>query len=143
MKHRNTMKEPKVIEMFADNGEHSHWQLINEEGEVIWSEDSSEITPPANSENWIPLSEQKPEPQTMVLAKIDRGEGKTWVILAKFIPARTVLAEDFFEDYDEDDMDYYEEDDQYYVPETWVECSWFGNDLMFHSEPVIEWRPII
>ena len=111
MKHRNTMKEPKVIEMFADNGEHSHWQLINEEGEVIWSEDSSEITPPANSENWIPLSEQKPEPQTMVLAKIDRGEGKTWVILAKFIPARTVLAEDFFEDYDEDDMDYDEEDD--------------------------------
>ena len=91
---------------------------------------------------WIPLSEQKPEPQTMVLAKIDRGEGKTWVILAKFIPARTVLAEDFFEDYDEDDMDYDEENDQYYVPETWVECSWFGSDLMFHSEPVIEWRPI-
>ena len=91
---------------------------------------------------WIPLSEQKPEPQTMVLAKIDRGEGKTWVILAKFIPARTVLAEDFFEDYEEDDMDYDEENDQYYVPETWVECSWFGSDLMFHSEPVIEWRPI-
>ena len=91
---------------------------------------------------WIPLSEQKPEPQTMVLAKIDRGEGKTWVILAKFIPARTVLAEDFFEDYDEDDMDCNEEDGQYYVPETWVECSWFGSDLMFHSEPVIEWKPI-
>ena len=68
-----------------------------------------------NEARWIPLSEQKPEPQTMVLAKIDRGEGKTWVILAKFIPARTVLAEDFFEDYDEEDMDYDEENDQYYV----------------------------
>lgn len=130
------MKEPKVIEMFADNGEHSHWQLVNEAGEVVWSEESSEV------KTWIPLSEQKPEPHTKVLAKIGRGEGKTWTILARFIPTRTVLAEDFFEDYDEDDMDYDEENDQYYVPETWVECSWFGSDLMFHSEPVIEWKPI-
>lgn len=37
------MKEPKVIEIFADNGEHSHWQLIDENGEILWSEEPNEV----------------------------------------------------------------------------------------------------
>lgn len=37
------MKEPKVIEMFADNGEHSHWQLVDENGEILWSEEPTEV----------------------------------------------------------------------------------------------------
>ena len=38
------MKEPKVIEKFADNGEHSHWKLIDDEtGEVLWSEEPKEV----------------------------------------------------------------------------------------------------
>lgn len=37
------MKEPKVIERFADNGEHSHWQLIDENGEILWSEEPTEV----------------------------------------------------------------------------------------------------
>jgi len=37
------MKEPKVIEIFADNGEHSHWQLIDENGEILWSEEPTEV----------------------------------------------------------------------------------------------------
>ena len=37
------MKEPKVIEMFADNGEHSHWKLIDENGEILWSEEPAEV----------------------------------------------------------------------------------------------------
>lgn len=37
------MKEPKVIEVYADNGEHSHYQLIDEIGEILWSEDQSEV----------------------------------------------------------------------------------------------------
>lgn len=37
------MTEPKVVERFADNGEHSHWELINSDtGEVLWSEVSPE-----------------------------------------------------------------------------------------------------
>ncbi len=36
-------KEPKVIEKYADNGEFSHYQLINENGEILWSEDPSEL----------------------------------------------------------------------------------------------------
>lgn len=93
------------------------------------------------AQRWIPVSEEMPPSRKMVLARIDRGEGKTWLILAEFIKTRTVLAEDFFEDYDDDEMDYDEEIDSYYVPETWVECSYFGDSIMF-SNPVIEWRPI-
>lgn len=33
------MNKPTIIERFADNGEHSHWELINSDtGEVLWSE---------------------------------------------------------------------------------------------------------
>ena len=32
------MTEPKIIEVFSDNGDFSHWHLINiENGEVLWS----------------------------------------------------------------------------------------------------------
>lgn len=37
------MNKPQLIEKFADNGEHSHWELINSEtGNVLWSEVSPE-----------------------------------------------------------------------------------------------------
>jgi hypothetical protein len=33
------MLKPIVSEAFADNGEHSHWRLINPEtGELLWTE---------------------------------------------------------------------------------------------------------
>lgn len=35
------MEKPIINEVFADNGEHSHWELINAEtGELLWSEDT-------------------------------------------------------------------------------------------------------
>jgi hypothetical protein len=40
--------QPIIIERFADNGEHSHWQLVNSEGEILWSEDP---TPQRNDKN--------------------------------------------------------------------------------------------
>jgi hypothetical protein len=41
------MKEPIVIEKFADNGEHSHWQLIDSDtGDILWSEDDDDIVLP-------------------------------------------------------------------------------------------------
>jgi hypothetical protein len=91
------------------------------------------------AQRWISVDEEKPPTKTMLLVKIDRGDGKTWTILAEFIPAKTVYAEDFFEDYDEEYMEYDESEDMYYVPETWVECSYFGVSNMF-SAKVIEWR---
>ena len=30
------MNKPTLVERFADNGEHSHWELVNEQGKVIW-----------------------------------------------------------------------------------------------------------
>jgi hypothetical protein len=30
------MEKPIVIERFTDNGEHSHWELVNSNGEVLW-----------------------------------------------------------------------------------------------------------
>ena len=37
------MNKPKVIEKFADNGEHFHWELIDSDtGIVLWSEMSPE-----------------------------------------------------------------------------------------------------
>lgn len=38
------MKEPKVVERFADNGEHSHWELIDENGNVLWVEPEDGLT---------------------------------------------------------------------------------------------------
>ena len=35
------MEKPIINEVFADNGEHSYWELINAEtGELLWSEDT-------------------------------------------------------------------------------------------------------
>jgi hypothetical protein len=37
------MEKPIINEVFTDNGEHSHWELINaENGELLWSEDITE-----------------------------------------------------------------------------------------------------
>lgn len=29
-------EKPILVEKFADNGEHSHWELIDNEGKVLW-----------------------------------------------------------------------------------------------------------
>lgn len=71
----NTMKEPKVIEIFADNGEHDHWQLVNEVGEVVWSEDPSEITYTDQSD----LSNQrKVEKYDEIKRMIERAMSNNW-----------------------------------------------------------------
>lgn len=38
------MKKPEIIEKFTDNGEHSHWILIDSNtGEILWSEISPKM----------------------------------------------------------------------------------------------------
>lgn len=35
----DNMEKPTIVEIFADNGAHSHWTLVNSEnGEKLWSE---------------------------------------------------------------------------------------------------------
>lgn len=37
------MEKPTIVEKFADNGEHSHWELVNSETcETLWIEDYRE-----------------------------------------------------------------------------------------------------
>lgn len=38
------MKKPIIVEKFADNGEHSHWEIVDEFGKVYWSEDKPKLT---------------------------------------------------------------------------------------------------
>jgi len=36
--------KPIVVERFADNGEHSHWELIKiEDSSILWSEDITDV----------------------------------------------------------------------------------------------------
>lgn len=45
------MKEPKVVERFADNGEHSHYELVDvETGNVLWREDYPQVGFDSNEE---------------------------------------------------------------------------------------------
>lgn len=37
-----TKGKPTLIEVFADNGAHSHWALVDDNGNKIWSEDHEE-----------------------------------------------------------------------------------------------------
>lgn len=40
---KNNVNKPKLVEVFADNGEHSHWTLIDPvNGEKLWSENPEE-----------------------------------------------------------------------------------------------------
>lgn len=51
------MKEPKVIEKFADNGEHSHWELMESDtGIILWSEMS-----PKEAQHWFSVNEEIPD----------------------------------------------------------------------------------
>jgi len=44
------MNKPLVIEKFADNGEHSHWEVIDTEGNVLWQESDEHQTPTVSAE---------------------------------------------------------------------------------------------
>jgi len=47
----NKSNPPYVTEVFADNGEHSHWEVIDGQGEIIWSQDQMRQS--------VPLEEYK------------------------------------------------------------------------------------
>jgi len=34
------MNKPELVQRFTDNGEHSHWELVDDNGIVIWSENT-------------------------------------------------------------------------------------------------------
>ncbi|MEB3150552.1 MAG: hypothetical protein VKL60_16260 [Sphaerospermopsis sp.] len=41
------MNRPTVVERYADNGEHSHWDLIDTDtGETLWTGDTEQLHKP-------------------------------------------------------------------------------------------------
>lgn len=34
------MNKPIVVERFADNGEHSHWELLGDDQQILWTEEA-------------------------------------------------------------------------------------------------------
>ena len=83
--------EPKVIEVFSDNGEHSHWTLINpESGVKLWSEDPQEcksmgypVTEAiANQDNnkWVSVEERLPEYEGLYLIFNEEGQDTLYFI---------------------------------------------------------------
>lgn len=55
------VKDPVVKEVFADNGEHSHWELLNQDGEVIWSGEAGSGMAEYWGEQWVLMAERKRE----------------------------------------------------------------------------------
>lgn len=59
------MEKPTLIEVFCDNGEHSHWTLVkSENGEKIWSENPKECKamgyPVITENDWKSVDDEKP-----------------------------------------------------------------------------------
>lgn len=40
--------KPIVCERFADNGQHSHWEVVDINGDVLWTADDDKIKPEEN-----------------------------------------------------------------------------------------------
>jgi hypothetical protein len=93
---------------------------------------------------WIPVGERLPEARKDVMVVIVTPLGTRQVDKACYIPARTVLSEDFLSDeYDVSDcQEYDEENDSYWVVEGWWEAS-FESDMNWKiSNTAILWKDI-
>jgi hypothetical protein len=77
-----------------------------------------------------------PEPNKRVL--IFNG----FINLAVWIPAKTVLADDFYTEYDGDDMCYDEELDCFYVPSDWYETPMEAEEIHSISGSVFCWMEL-
>lgn len=68
------MEKPIINEVFVDNGEHSHWELIDiDDGKLLWSEDIEE----SNSirvGNKEEITEEIPEELIRILNKYEPSE---------------------------------------------------------------------
>ena len=95
---------------------------------------------------WIPVTERLPEVMKKVEVVCLSEYNKHFTGLAQYIPAHTVLEEEFInEDYWGDEYqlsEYDEEEDKYYVKEGWFEYTLEGEMMYKLSIPVICWREI-
>jgi hypothetical protein len=92
------MKKPTIVEIFADNGEHSHYALIETEtGELLWSEAPEEEIQQVNNLNKAAASNCSSLLSSLIEAKViirtwhgmnmnEEDEKKMWAIYEKNAP---------------------------------------------------------
>lgn len=92
---------------------------------------------------WISVDEQMPEAKVKVLVAIESStNGKHFISTAKYIPPKTVLAEDFLDPNYSDGGEYDEEKDCYWTEAGWYEwqyepdVNWMINDKVTHWIPI-------
>lgn len=74
------MEKPIINEVFTDNGEHSHWELIDiDDGKLLWSEDIEESNNIRVGDKYSlsqvrPTDEEIPEEYIRILSKYQPSE---------------------------------------------------------------------
>lgn len=95
---------------------------------------------------WIPVEERLPENQERVDVYYFNELGKIRVTVAEYVPAETMLAEDYLSDDCPEEFyskDYDKENDCYWTPEGWYESTYHGEINWYLSEKIIGWKSII
>ena len=92
---------------------------------------------------WIPIDEEKPNPQKRVWIKVIDRHGKEHTLLALYVPPKTVLASDFMLEDDSEGEEYDEVINDYYVIEGWWEYQYEAETHWYIRDKVTHWREII
>lgn len=106
-------------------------------------------------DNWINFEQQKPKSQKDVLVCV-KGDKYRYIeqtnssiqiphyylAMATYFAPRTVLAEDWFDDYDKDFMDYDEENDCYWVYEGFYEYTTEHENQYGIANTVTHWMEL-
>lgn len=91
---------------------------------------------------WIPVLKELPTPGIKVLAHYMNELGKNRTVMACWIPAKTMVADEFGSP--EDYIVYYDEEaDEYYWEEGWYECTENYPDLdwyKIYEGNITHWR---
>lgn len=120
-----------------------HGRLVNEHDQTVLKLAIAEAETAALRRQlaWTPVAEVLPENNVRVLAVL--ATLRPTVIIAWYVRARTLRAEDANYDASDDfDADYDEATDAYFVPDGWYEDCESGSIYYRCSDAVTHWRPL-
>ena len=94
-------------------------------------------------DEWIDVNEELPKPMHNVLVYYKNTCDKGRIVKAIYVEPYTVLADDFYEDWDEEFCDYSYAEGEYYVKSGWYE-SVENDEYGYHpiSDEILFWRPM-
>jgi hypothetical protein len=91
---------------------------------------------------WIPVAERLPEVGNKVLAYYINELKNGRIVIAEYVPPKTILSEDFF-DYDYDGLDEYDEDnDCFWVIPGWWEGSLEAEKIWLIASEILYWQEL-